>query len=247
MGQHGEHRDMVEVVAVPVLSDNYVWLMHSGEETVVVDPGEAAPVLAALDARGWRATAIWNTHWHPDHTAGNAAVREATGAPITGPAAEAERIPTLDHRVAGGDVFDWAGHRVEVIDTPAHTAGAVSYHLPEPAIGFVGDTLFAMGCGRLFEGTAGQMFAAMRAYEAWPDDTRLYPAHEYTLSNARFAATAEPDNTAIAQRLAEVERLRADGWITLPTTVQRERATNPFLRAPDVATLARLRTEKDAA
>ena len=247
MGQHGEHRNMVEVVAVPVLSDNYVWLMHQDDETVVVDPGEAAPVLAALDARGWRATAIWNTHWHPDHTAGNAAVRSATGAPIIGPAAEADRIPTLDHTVAGGDAFDWAGLRVEVIDTPAHTNGAVSFHLPDAGVAFVGDTLFAMGCGRLFEGTAEQMYAAMRAYDALPADTRLYPAHEYTLSNARFAASVEPDNVAIVDRLAEVEALRADGRITLPTTVAAERATNPFLRAPDVTTLARLRTLKDAA
>lgn len=238
---------MVEIVAVPVLSDNYVWLMHSGEDTVVVDPGEAVPVLAALDERGWRATAIWNTHWHPDHTAGNAAVREATGAPITGPAAEAERIPTLDKTVTGGDRFDWAGHEVRVIDTPAHTAGHTSFHLPDAGVAFVGDTLFAMGCGRLFEGTAEQMFAAMRAYDAMPPETRLYPAHEYTLSNARFATAAEPGNTAIAERLVEVERLRAAGRITLPTTVAEERATNPFLRASDVESLARQRTAKDAA
>lgn len=250
MGVHGEHRHMVsgpQIVAVPVLSDNYVWLMHSGEDTVVVDPGAAAPVLDALAERGWTASAIWNTHWHPDHTGGNAELKAATGAPITGPAAEADRIPTLDHTVTGGDRLDWAGIEVRVIDTPAHTAGHISFHLPEIQVAFVGDTLFAMGCGRLFEGTAAQMFAAMRAYDAMPGETRLYPAHEYTLSNARFAASAEPDNRAIADRLAEVERLRSGGTITLPTTVAAERATNPFLRAGDAATLARLRRTKDAA
>ncbi len=236
-----------EIVAVPVLSDNYVWLMHSGEETVVVDPGEAAPVLAALAERGWHATAIWNTHWHPDHTAGNGDVKAATGAPITGPAAEAAKIPTLDRLVAGGDRFEWAGLVVDVIDTPAHTAGHIVFHLPDAEVAFVGDTVFAMGCGRLFEGTAEQMFAAMRAFDAMPADTRLYPAHEYTLGNARFAATAEPENQAIASRLAEVTRLREEGRITLPTTVARERATNPFLRAPDAAALKALRTAKDAA
>ncbi len=237
----------VEVVAVPVLADNYVWLVHHDGHTAVVDPGEAAPVLAALEERGWRADAIWNTHWHPDHTGGNAELKAAIRAPVTGPAAEADRIPTLDRTVAGGDRFRWAGLEVRVIDTPAHTAGHISFHLPEARIAFVGDTLFAMGCGRLFEGTAEQMFAAMGAYAAMPDDTRLFPAHEYTLSNARFAASAEPENAAIAERLAEVERLRAEGRITLPTTVAREKATNPFLRAADAGALGRLRAAKDAA
>ena len=202
MGQHGEYGHMVEVVAVPVLSDNYVWLMHEADETVVVDPGEAAPVLAALDARGWRATAIWNTHWHPDHTAGNAAVRSATGAPITGPAAEADRIPTLDHTVAGGDAFDWAGQRVEVVDTPAHTNGAVSFHLANPGVAFVGDTLFAMGCGRLFEGTAEQMFAAMRVSmtaDAGRDPplprARIHPV-ERPLRGVRRAEQRKPSPSA---------------------------------------------------
>ena len=237
----------VEVVCVPVLSDNYVWLMHGGGDTVIVDPGQAAPVLAALDARGWTASAIWNTHWHPDHTGGNQEVKAATGATVLGPAAEADRIPAIDRTVAGGDLFAWQGLDVRVIDTPAHTAGHVSFHLPDADVAFVGDTLFAMGCGRLFEGTAAQMYAAMRAYERMPDDTRLYPAHEYTLSNGRFAATVEPNNPAIAERVREVERLRADDRPTLPTTVAQEKATNVFLRAADVETLARLRTAKDAA
>ena len=237
----------VEVVCVPVLSDNYVWLMHGGGDTVIVDPGEAAPVLAALDARGWTASAIWNTHWHPDHTGGNQEVKAATGATVLGPAAEADRIPAIDRSVAGGDLFAWQGLDVRVIDTPAHTAGHVSFHLPDADVAFVGDTLFAMGCGRLFEGTAAQMYAAMRAYERMPDDTRLYPAHEYTLSNGRFAATVEPNNPAIAERVREVERLRADDRPTLPTTVAQEKATNVFLRAPDADALGRLRTAKDAA
>lgn len=237
----------VEVVAVPALTDNYVWLLHREGQTVVIDPGAAEPVQAALDERGWTTDALWITHWHPDHTGGVAALKAATGAPAIGPAAEAARIPTLDRTVAGGDSFEWAGLTVRVIDTPAHTSGAVSFHLPEAGVAFVGDTLFAMGCGRLFEGTADQMFAAMRAYEALPDDTQLYPAHEYTLANARFAATAEPDNAAIADRLTIVERLRREGRITLPTTVGEEKQTNPFLRAPNAGALGRLRAAKDAA
>lgn len=238
----------LEIVRVPVLSDNYVWLLHDDEsgETVVVDPGEAAPVLAAADARGWRISQVWNTHWHPDHTAGNRAIKETHGAVVTAPAAEAAKIPTADKLVAEGDTVAIGRRRARVWETPAHTAGHVSFHFEEEALVFVGDTMFAMGCGRLFEGTAEQMHAALQRLAALPEATVVYCAHEYTLSNARFAAQAEPDNKAIANRLASVERLRAAGQATIPTTIGEERATNPFVRAADPGSLARLRAEKDA-
>ena len=239
---------MIEIVRLPVLSDNYVWLAHEpvSGETMVVDPAVAAPVLEAADARGWRITQIWNTHWHPDHTGGNAEIKAATGCTITGPAAEAARIPTLDRTVQEGDRVGLGSVEAEVIDVPAHTAGHIAYHLPSEQVAFVGDTLFAMGCGRLFEGTAEQMFANMQRLAALPGETQVYCAHEYTLSNGRYARVAEPDNAAIAQRMAEVEAARQRGEATVPTTIALELATNPFMRAQNAAELAERRATKDS-
>jgi hydroxyacylglutathione hydrolase len=240
---------MLEIVRIPVLSDNYVWLVHEAQsgETLVVDPAVAAPVLAAAEARGWTITQIWNTHWHPDHVGGNAEIKAATGCVITGPADEAARIPTLDVHVRGGDVVQLGDVRATVIDVPAHTAGHIAYHFATAQAAFVGDTLFAMGCGRLFEGTAAQMYDNMRKLEALGDNTAIYCAHEYTLSNARFAVTVEPDNADLAARLADVIALRERGVATVPTTIALERATNPFMRAVSVEELAARRAAKDAA
>ena len=239
----------IEIVRVPVLSDNYVWLVHEAAsgETLVIDPAVAEPVLAAAEARGWKITQIWNTHWHPDHVGGNAQIKAATGCIITGPAAEAERISTLDVQVRGGDVVQLGDVRAMVLDVPAHTSGHIAYHFESEQVAFVGDTLFAMGCGRLFEGTAAQMYDNMRKLEALGDDTAIYCAHEYTLSNARFAVTIEPDNAALQQRVSDVVAARERGEATVPTTIALERATNPFMRASSVEELAARRAAKDAA
>lgn len=239
----------LEIVRIPVLSDNYVWLVHEpvSGETMVVDPAVAPPVLEKAEELGWKISQIWNTHWHPDHTGGNAEIKEITGCTITGPAAEAERIPTLDVQVKGGDAVRLGEVTAHVIDVPAHTAGHIAFHFAEEKAAFVGDTLFAMGCGRLFEGTAEQMFNNMRALEALGDETAIYCAHEYTLSNGRFALTVEPDNTALVQRMEEVVVLRDRGEPTVPTTIALEKATNPFMRARSVAELAARRAAKDAA
>lgn len=238
----------LEVVRIPVLSDNYVWLVHEpdGGATMVVDPAVAAPVLAEAEARGWRITDIWNTHWHPDHTGGNAEIKAATGCTITGPAAEAERIPTLDVLVKGGDTVRFGAVAATVIDVPAHTAGHIAYYFATEAAAFVGDTLFAMGCGRLFEGTAAQMFDNMARLAELPDDTTVYCAHEYTQSNGRYALVAEPDNAALVARMAQVDAMRLRDEATVPTTIALEKATNPFMRAASVEQLAERRAAKDA-
>ncbi|MFN3943660.1 MAG: hydroxyacylglutathione hydrolase [Allosphingosinicella sp.] len=238
---------MIEVVRIPVLSDNYVWLVHEPDsgETMVVDPAVAEPVLAEAEQRGWRIGQIWNTHWHPDHTGGNQAIKDATGCTVTGPAAEAARIPTLDRQVAEGDVVRLGGIEAVVMEVPAHTAGHIAYHLPSQATAFVGDTLFAMGCGRLFEGSAEQMYANLQRLAALPPETVVYPAHEYTLSNGRFALTVDPDNQDLRARMVEVEAARAAGEPTVPTTIAAERATNPFIRASSAEAFARLRKGKD--
>ena len=239
----------IEVVRIPVLNDNYIWLVRESEssEVMVVDPAVAAPVLAKAEELGWKITQIWNTHWHPDHTGGNAEIKAATGCTITGPEAEFARIPTLDIQVKGGDAVMLGAATATVIDVPAHTAGHIAFHFADDQIAFVGDTLFAMGCGRLFEGTPEQMYSNMRKLEALGDDTIIYCAHEYTLSNGRFALTVEPDNMALVQRMAEVVDMRGRSEPTVPTTIKLERATNPFMRARSVEELATRRTAKDAA
>ena len=238
---------MLEVVAVPVLNDNYVWLIHNDEtgETAAVDPSVAEPVLEAASAKGWSITQILNTHWHPDHTGGNQGIKTATEATITAPA-EAERVSPVDRIVAEGDRVNVCGAEAVVWEIPAHTAGHIAYHFEGERMIFVGDTMFAMGCGRLFEGTAEQMYSNMQRIAALPPDVRIYCGHEYTLANGRFAEYAEPDNAAVRERLAMVKSLREQEKITLPTTVAEERETNPFVRATNVEEFARRRAAKDS-
>jgi hydroxyacylglutathione hydrolase len=244
----GIGRMSIEVHRIPVLSDNYIWLVHdhTSEETVVIDPALAAPVLFAASQKGWTITQIWNTHWHPDHTGGNAEIKAATGCTITGPAAEFGRIPTLDVQVGEGARVAFGDAFADVMEVPAHTAGHIAYYFANHGIIFVGDTLFAMGCGRLFEGTPAQMFANMARLSALPDGTFVYCAHEYTQSNGRYALVAEPDNIALRDRMVEVDAVRARGEPTVPTTIGLERATNPFMRATSVEQLAERRAAKDS-
>jgi hydroxyacylglutathione hydrolase len=237
---------MLDIVAVPAFADNYLWLVHdeASGETAVVDPGDAAPILAEAGKRGWTITQVWNTHWHPDHTGGNVAIKAATGARISGP--ERETIPGRDVALNEGDEVRLGDHVGRVIEVPGHTLGHIALIFDDEGVAFVGDTLFAMGCGRLFEGTPQQMYGSLQRLIGLPDETRLYCAHEYTLSNARFAVHASPDNAAIASRLMHIKQLREEGKITVPTTVGQERETNPFVRATNVDEFARLRKAKDS-
>jgi hydroxyacylglutathione hydrolase len=236
----------MEIVAVPALTDNYIWLVHdeTSGETAAVDPGDAAPALAEVGRRGWTITQVWNTHHHWDHTGGNLTIKDATGCTVSGPAAE--DIKARDIALSEGGELRIGDYVGQVMEIPGHTLGHIALVFDEPRIAFVGDTLFAMGCGRLFEGTAEQMYSSLRRLVALPEDTALYCGHEYSLANARFALHAEPANTAIRARLSEIEALRERGQITLPTSVAQERETNPFVRATNWEEFARLRAEKDS-
>jgi hydroxyacylglutathione hydrolase len=216
----------------PCLEDNYGFLLHDPESglTAAIDTPDPDVIAGEVERHGWRLTHILNTHHHGDHAGGNVALKSRYGCTIVGPRADADRIPGIDAGVGDGDTVDFGGHRIEVYETPGHTRGHIVYYVPDAAAAFVGDTLFAMGCGRLFEGTPEQMTASLGKIRRWPAATRLYCAHEYTLANGRFAVTVEPGNQALAARLREVEARRARGEPTVPTTLADEIATNPFLR-----------------
>jgi len=222
----------VDIRQFPCLSDNYGFLvrdMASGK-VACIDTPDADAVLGALRGAGWGLDLILNTHWHPDHAGGNAKLKEATGAISYGPA-EVERLTPLDHKVSGGDQIDLGETHFQVIDTGGHTLGHVSYYSARDAIAFVGDTLFALGCGRLFEGTAEQMWASLSRLTALPRETRVYCAHEYTASNARFALSIDKD-PIVAARADAIFAARERGEATVPTSIGLEQDTNPFLRAP---------------
>jgi hydroxyacylglutathione hydrolase len=222
----------LEIHMFPCLADNYGYLLHDadGDVTAAVDTPDATAILAQLEAKGWRLTHILNTHHHADHAGGNLELKARTGCTIVGPRADAARIPGIDVAVGEGDVVDLGGHRAAVFDTPGHTRGHIVYYFADAHAAFVGDTLFALGCGRLFEGSPGQMWSSLQKILRWPDDTRLYCAHEYTQSNARFALTVEPGNELLKQRAEAIAKRRAAKLPTVPSTLAEERATNPFLR-----------------
>lgn len=238
---------MLTIDLIPCLSDNYAYLLRDGSGAVgVVDPSEPGPVQAALERQGLKLTHIFNTHHHFDHTGGNLDLKAAYGATIIGPMADSHRIPGLDVGVTEGDRVPFGQTEALIYDIPAHTSGHIAFHFADEGAVFTGDTLFAMGCGRLFEGTPADMFAAMAKLKILPPETRVYCGHEYTESNGRFALTVEPDNAELAARMEDVRRVRAAGQSTIPSTIALERATNPFMRARDVAELGERRAAKDA-
>ncbi len=219
----------------PCLSDNYGFLVRdeASGKVACIDTPEAAAVLRELEDLGWELDLILNTHWHPDHAGGNTDIKAITGCQIVGPG-EVTRISPLDREVKGGDVVELGETRFQVIETGGHTLGHVSYFDPADRIAFVGDTLFALGCGRLFEGTPAQMWDSLQRLVALPDETTVYCAHEYTASNARFALSID-DSPALRARAEEIFAAREKGEWTVPTTIGLEKATNPFLRAPLLA------------
>ena len=249
----------MQIHQFPCLSDNYGFLIHDPATgaTATIDTPDAEEILRQAAAKGWRITDIWNTHWHPDHAGGNAAIKAKTGAVVTGPA-EVERIgQAADRIVDEGDRVKLGAIEARVLNVGGHTLGHIAYVFDADKVAFVGDALFSMGCGRLFEGTPEQMWGSLQKIAALPDDATLYCAHEYTQSNARFAISIDPRNRALQARIAEVEKLRAEGKPTVPMTLRVEKETNPFLRAPelkgavmlpnatDVEAFADLRRRKD--
>ncbi len=227
----------LEVHQFPCLEDNYGYLAHDRASglTAAIDTPSADAIRKALAAKGWKLDFILNTHHHADHAGGNLELKRETGCRIVGPRADVARIPGIDVALGDGESFELGTRRATVFDTPGHTRGHIVYVFADDKVAFVGDTLFAMGCGRLFEGTPAQMWDSLQKLLRLPDDTRVYCAHEYTQKNARFALTVDPDNEELARRAAEVDRLRAMGLPTVPTTIGRERQTNPFLRVEDPA------------
>ena len=232
---------------VPILKDNYAWLLKESETgaTAIVDPADAKPIIAALEAAGGRLDMILLTHHHADHTAGTDEVRDHFKCPVVGAAADAHRLPKLDVAVKEGDTVALGNARGRVIETPGHTRGQINFFFPEGPVLLSGDTLFSLGCGRLIEGTAGEMFESLRKLAALPGNTKVCCGHEYTESNARFALSVDPDNAALKARSAEATAQRAAGKFTIPSVLSDELAANPFLLAKDVASLADVRGKKD--
>ncbi len=237
----------VSVQAVPMFSDNYAWLLRDSATGAVgiVDPADAAAVTAAVDAGGGRLDVIFLTHHHADHVAGTDEVRAKYGARVVGAAADAHRLPKLDVAVREGDVVEFGAASAAVIDTPGHTRGHVSFYISDGGVLLCGDTLFSLGCGKLLEGNAEEMFGSLRKLAALPAETMVYCGHEYTQGNARFAVTVEPENAALRARAAEVGRLRAAGEATVPSRLGDEMAANVFLRAGDARRLGEIRAAKD--
>jgi hydroxyacylglutathione hydrolase len=247
----------LEIAVIPCLTDNYAYLVKAGDQCAVVDPSEPGPVVAALRTRGWKLTHILNTHHHLDHTGGNLALKQDFGAEVVGPQKDAGRIPGIDTGVDEASGWEFAGRKVQVLEVPAHTRGAITFVIEGNA--FTGDTLFAMGCGRLFEGDPAMMWGSLSKLMRLPDATRIYCGHEYTQNNGRFALTLEPGNAALEARMKEVKAARAKGATTMPSSMGLEKATNPFLRvdspeirktlgmenSDDVALFGEIRRRKD--
>ncbi len=227
----------LEIHQFEAFSDNYGYLIHDAGAglTAAIDTPDTPKILAALEETGWALTHILNTHHHPDHAGGNKELKAKFGVEITGPVGEAAKIPGLDRAVGEGDTVEFGSHRARVLDVPGHTLGHIAYHFADDGVAFVGDALFALGCGRVFEGTPPQMWASLQKIAALPPETTIYCAHEYTQSNARFAETIETSNDALRARVKEIDEKRARGERTVPMTLEVELATNPFLRAGEAS------------
>lgn len=255
----------LEIHQIPCLQDNYGYLIHDPDgndgagATAAIDTPDSDAIFQALDEKGWRLTHILNTHHHGDHAGGNLALKEKTGCRIIGPKDEAGKIPGIDDAVGEGDEVTIGTHTARVFDVPGHTAGHIAYYFGAAGVAFVGDALFALGCGRLFEGTPDQMWTSLQKLKALPDDTKVYCAHEYTQANAKFALTVDPSNEALVKRASAIDRLRSADVPTVPSTIGLEKETNPFLRpgdgairealglvdADDVSVFAEIRRRKD--
>ncbi len=222
----------MEIVQLAVLDDNYIYLIHDLEsgETAAVDPAIAPPVLDKLNEKGWQLKYILNTHHHWDHVGGNLEIKAKTGCQIIASDADRERIPGIDIAVTEGDSIALGRHHAKILFTPGHTSGHIVYHFAEDNLLFCGDTLFVMGCGRLFEGSAEQLWHSLQKLKSLPESTKLFCTHEYTQTNGRFALSLEPDNERLQQKMKQVDQLRARGQSTVPSTIAEELATNPFFR-----------------
>ncbi len=231
---------------VPILRDNYCFLLEGADsQCLIIDPGQVTPVESHLKLHGLTPVAILNTHHHADHIAGNAELKQKFSIPVIGPKAEQGKIPAIDKGVAEGDWFEEAGIRLSVIETPGHTKGHIAFYWKDKGALFCGDTLFSMGCGRLLEGTAEEMYSSLRKIKTLPPETDIYCGHEYTKANGAFAMSVEPDNPDIQNRLKEATRLQTNGRPAIPVSLALEMKTNPFLRAENAAAFAELRRQKD--
>ena len=227
----------LEIVQIPVLDDNYIYLLRdvSSNQVAVVDPAEAEPVARVLKQKDWPLHFILNTHHHPDHVGGNRELEERFDAVVVGPRADRERIPQISLELGEGDSFSLGESVAQVFDTPGHTRGHIVYYFTESQALFCGDTLFSLGCGRLFEGSPQQMWSSLLKLRRLPDQTLVYCAHEYTEANARFARSIDPENRALQDYQAEVRALRQEGRATIPSKLGLEKICNPFLRVDDIA------------
>ncbi|MEM9343351.1 MAG: hydroxyacylglutathione hydrolase [Pseudomonadota bacterium] len=250
----------IEIVTVPCRSDNYAFLIHAAGKTALVDAPETAPLVAALEGRGWTLDELWLTHHHDDHVSATADLRARFGCSVTGATADAHRLPPLDRSVNDGDTFTFAGEDVQVMDVSGHTVGHIAFYIPAASTAFTADSLMALGCGRVFEGTFDQMWASLSKLAVLPPDTTICSGHEYTAANAAFAVTIEPDNPALISRQSAVAAARQQGTPTVPSRLSEELETNPFLRASrpevkaalgmsgatDAEVFAEIRRRKDA-
>lgn len=223
---------MLNIKQIPVLNDNYTYLLHDplSGETAAVDPALAQPVLDALEKHHWQLSYILNTHHHNDHIGGNLELKHETGCQVIAAESDQHRIPGIDRRVSNNDIIALGHHKARVITTPGHTGGHIVYYFADDTLLFCGDTLFVMGCGRLFEGTAEQLWQSLQKLKTLPANTLIYCAHEYTQANGRFALNVEPGNQVLQQRMAKIDQLRAKQLPTVPSTIEQELATNPFFR-----------------